>query len=108
MGEKTLLRRLIYAYAKIEKMKIAILYYPESEHARKVEEYVHDFSREHNAEIELISLASRDGADTAKLYDIVQYPAILAMDDAGVLQKAWQGPILPLMSDVAYYVESVD
>lgn len=86
-------------------MIIRILYHPNSEHARQVEDYKRDFERSQNTgEIELISLETREGADMAKLYDIVRYPAVLAVTDTDrVLMKLWQDEKLPLMSEVASY-----
>lgn len=86
-------------------MKVVILYHPHSDQARNVESFARDFSRQTSKKVELVSLESRDGAATATLYDIVQYPAILALDNAGAMLRAWQGPILPLMNELAYYTQ---
>ena len=86
-------------------MKVVILYHPHSDHARNVETFARDFSKQTNKNIELVSLESRDGAATASLYDVVQYPAILALDNAGSMLRLWQGPILPLMNELAYYTQ---
>lgn len=85
-------------------MKIQILYHPKSDHARTVEEYAHDFSKLTGRDIELVSLDSKDGAHIASLYDIVRYPAILAIDNNGILHKNWQGPVMPLMNELSYYM----
>lgn len=87
-------------------MKLSILYQPNSESARKVEEYAHDFQRQRGHQISLISLETREGADLAKLYDIVHYPAILATKDNGELINFWSGDELPLMNEVAAYIPS--
>lgn len=85
-------------------MKVLILYYPDAEHSRAVEEFVHEFERQHTGRnIELLSLSSREGATQADLYDVMDYPAILALADDGQLLKHWQGATLPLMRDVAGY-----
>ena len=39
----------------------------------------------------------------ASLYDIVQYPAIMVVRPDGGIVRAWQGDVLPLMSEVASY-----
>lgn len=39
----------------------------------------------------------------ADLYGIVQHPAIIAVDNDGHMQQMWQGAVLPLMNEVAYY-----
>ena len=85
-------------------MKIAILYHPNSDHARTVEEYARDFERSRGKSIALESLETRTGADMARLYDVVQYPAVLAISDDGQLLKDWQGDLLPLMDEVASYL----
>lgn len=84
-------------------MKVYILYHPQSDHARTVEEFAHDFERRKNKTIELTSLETREGAAMASLYDIVGYPAIIATRDDGQILKAWQGVPLPLMDEVSAY-----
>jgi hypothetical protein len=85
-------------------MRVVFLYQPNSEYARIVEEYVHDFTHGHpDRSCELMSLSTREGADMARLYDIVAYPAILAVADSGELLKDWQGPMLPPISNLLYY-----
>lgn len=85
-------------------MKICILYHPNSEQARGVEDYTRDFNRRSSKSIELISLETRDGASVASLYDIVRYPAVLVMQSNGQLVKEWQGTPLPLIDEVAAYL----
>jgi len=84
-------------------MKAIILYHPISDHARLVEEYARDFERTKNESLEKISLETKKGADLARLYDIVQYPAIAVTQDNGNLMKHWEGVPLPLMNEVAGY-----
>jgi len=85
-------------------MKIVVLYRPDSEYARIVETFVHDYKRNHEGDkLELINVDSRDGAAMASLYDVVQHPAILALRDDGSVSNMWQGPELPLMDEVAAY-----
>lgn len=79
------------------------MYHPESDHARSVEDYAFTFERTHKKKIELISLESREGSDIARLYDLVRYPAVLAVRQNGQLLKDWQGDNLPLMAEVAAY-----
>ena len=85
-------------------MKAVILYHPNSEHARIIEEYARDFSRTSSQSIKLLSLETRDGAAEATLYDIVSYPALMVTDDTGHLHKVWQGGTMPLMNEVAGYL----
>jgi thioredoxin-like negative regulator of GroEL len=87
-------------------MKAVALYRPNSDHARTLEEYVHDFDRQKGKEVELISLDTVQGTEMANLYGIMEYPAILVIRDDGQLVKDWQGTQMPLMDDVAGHIEA--
>lgn len=84
-------------------MRLCFLYHPASDHRRIVEEYAHEFGRNHSTGIELVSLETKEGAEMARVYDVVQYPALLAIEDTGSLAQYWQGDTLPLMDEVAGY-----
>lgn len=88
----------------IRAMKAIILYHPQSAEARTIEEYAHNFANRSSKDIELLSLETRDGAATATLYDIVQYPTLMVLSGDGQLHKAWQGSSLPLMDELAAYL----
>ncbi len=82
-----------------------ILYHPQSEYGRIVEDYAHDFEQRGNGhDVDLLSLETPEGAAAAALYDIVRYPAILVVDDTKRLHKEWQGPELPQKDEVAGYL----
>ena len=87
-------------------MKVVALYHPKSEFSRIVEDYSRDFERTKGKAIELVSLDTPEGAQMAKLYDIVQYPALLALRDDGQLLNKWEGEQLPLMNEVAGYTRA--
>jgi hypothetical protein len=84
-------------------MKIVILYRPNSEHARLVEEFAHDIDRQQGLHVELSSLETRDGAAMATLYDITTYPAIVVTREDGGVVQIWAGDKLPLMNEVAAF-----
>lgn len=85
-------------------MKVLILYRPNSEHGRLIEDFIHEYQQRHQADhVEALSLDTREGSATATLYDVVQYPAILIVQTDGYVQKIWQGDSLPMMDEVASY-----
>lgn len=85
-------------------MKVIVLYRPNSEHGRVVEDFIHDYqARQHGGQLETVDIDSRAGMAMASLYDIVQYPAIMVVRPDGGIVRAWQGEIMPLMSEVASY-----
>ncbi len=86
-------------------MKVVALYHPNSEWARRVEEYARDFEHQRNKKIELISIETREGVTLASLYDITRFPALVALRETGEMLAMWQGEQLPLMNEVAAYLD---
>jgi hypothetical protein len=66
---------------------------------------VRDYQQRYDSgrKVELVSLNTRDGAATASLYDVMTYPAILALGNDGSILNMWQGVPMPLMDEVAGY-----
>lgn len=88
-------------------MKVVVLYRPNSEFARAVEDFAREFSRQYpDKKLELISVDTRDGSATASLYDILRYPAVLALSDDGRVMHEWHEQTLPLINEVSYYITS--
>ena len=81
-----------------------MLYRPNSEHSRIVEEYARDFQISRGKQIELISLNTREGVAIASLYDIMQHPGLIVLRDDGQVVMEWQGTNFPLMNEVAAYI----
>ena len=89
-------------------MKVVILYRPNSEYATRVEAFVHDYQVRHgSAKLELVNIDQREGSALASLYDVMRFPAILAMETDGKLLQMWEGEQLPLMDEVAAYMYAV-
>jgi hypothetical protein len=85
-------------------MKVLVLYRPNSEHGRIVEDFIRELRRRvDEARLEVLNIDTRDGSATASLYDIMQYPAILVLQNDGYLQKCWMGDEIPLLDEVAAY-----
>ncbi len=88
-------------------MRVIVLYRPNSETARRVEEYIADFERFHpGLGLETHAIDTPDGSQLAQLYGAVEQPVVLALKDDGQMQQMWQGvDKLPLMNDLAYYAQ---
>lgn len=82
-----------------------MLYRPNSEYSRVVDEFVHEFQTRSGSlhPLEVINMDSREGAAIGELYGIMQYPAILVLQSDGFLQKSWEGGNLPLIEEVMGY-----
>lgn len=96
---------LLGARGRLKVMKVVILYRPRSEHASSVETFIHDFKYRHEtSRLEILDADSREGIAMATLYDVMSYPTILALRDDGSELKRWEGDMLPLLDEVAYYL----
>ena len=84
-------------------MRTVVVYKTESDHAREVFDYLRDYQRQTGHELEQVDPESRAGADFCRIYDIVEYPSIVALSDSGQLQNLWRGRPLPTISEVSYY-----
>ncbi|OVE79220.1 hypothetical protein BVY00_01005 [bacterium G20] len=84
-------------------MKVVVLYHPNTEQAGLVQDFARDYQRFKNKKLELISLETLQGSNLARLYDVTQYPAFLALDSSGSLQRMWQGTPIPLLNELDYY-----
>ena len=89
-------------------MKVIVLYHPNSEQQGIIEDFARDYERFKRKKLELVSLETQAGADYARLYDITQYPAFLAISDSGTMQRMWQGNPMPLMDELDYYTKDQD
>lgn len=65
-------------------------------------EWIEDFYRRTGKKIEVID------PDTnvvfCELYDVVEYPTILALDNNGMVLASWRGREMPLIDEVNYYL----
>jgi hypothetical protein len=86
-------------------MKLIVLYRPNSEYARVVEQFVREFEQRGNGiQIDLVDFDTPAAQATSALYGVMQHPSILAVRDDGQLMKQWQGPEMPLQDEVASYL----
>ncbi len=90
-------------------MKVLILYKPNSEHSREVEEYVEELKKRSVGSpirFEVLNANTRDGMATASIYDIFSFPAIMVLRMDGSVQKSWEGPNLPMFDEVQAYANA--
>ncbi|MFO0970867.1 MAG: hypothetical protein U0520_00740 [Candidatus Saccharimonadales bacterium] len=85
-------------------MKTVILYRPNSEGETSVQAYIREFERETGRSIELIDSTTVSGVQVARLYDVVQFPAIIAMREDGSFIEIWQERSKwPTISELSFY-----
>ncbi len=86
-------------------MKTLLFYRPNSEHETQVLSYLRDFQQRTGKELPTVDVDSREGIDLCRLYDVIKYPTIVAVDNDGRELQRWDGDMLPQISEVSYYLE---
>lgn len=84
-------------------MRTFVVYKEQSEAARAVETFMHDFSKQTGKVLETVNPDTPEGSQLCDTYDIVEYPTVVAVDDNGIVQNVWRGIPLPTISEVSYY-----
>jgi len=86
-------------------MRLLVIYRQNSDHRLKVEEFLRELKNQYpEIKLEILDSDSREGMAEASLYDMLSYPAVLALRDDGSVLQSWAGvDELPGLGDVAYY-----
>lgn len=85
-------------------MRVFCLYRPNTDTERSVTELVAEVKHRYNVELECISMDTVEGTNMAELYEIMLYPAVVAIDSNGVMQKVWADGQLPLINELIFYL----
>ena len=83
-----------------------IIYKKNSDHQRRVEEYVTMFQKIHpQTHINLVEADSLQGISFINLYQIIKYPTVLILRENGEYVNGWlDNDELPLMDEVFSYL----
>ena len=86
-------------------MSVMIIYRSASEHERAVSEFLHDFEKRTTQKLVEVDPDTQEGANICSLYDIVEYPTVIATTIDGQLRNMWRGVPLPTIDEISYYVQ---
>lgn len=84
-------------------MRVVCVWRRESDYGRMVEEWLRDFERRTGKEIESLDPDTSEGESFCRTYDVVEYPAIVAVGDDGAVLAIWRGQMLPRFDEVSYW-----
>jgi len=85
-------------------MRVVVVYKERTDYARTVIDYLRDFEHQTGHALETLDPDTLEGIQFCDIYDIVDYPTIMATSDDGVMQKTWRGLPLPTIIELSYYV----
>lgn len=83
-------------------MRVVCVFRDNQDYTRSVTEWMENFRRQTGYEVEVMDPDREERF--CRIYDIVEYPTIVALDSQGGLREMWKGRDLPLINDVAYYI----
>lgn len=84
-------------------MRTVVVYKDNTDYARSVTEFLHDFKQQTGRDLETVDPDSVAGESFCKAYDIVLYPTVIALADDSHMQQIWQGLPLPTIMEVSFY-----
>ena len=87
-------------------MRAVIVWKDNTDYSREVIDWLNEFSKRTGKEVESIDPESIDGESFTRVYDVVEYPTILALDNEGKVLESWRGTPLPRIDEVSYYAET--
>lgn len=85
-------------------MPLYMVYRDASDHGQAVREFLRDFEHRTRAALTVVDPDSTEGLRLGSLYDIVEYPTIIATKEDGEMRNLWRGLPLPTIQEVSYYV----
>lgn len=86
-------------------MGLLLFYRTRSEQASQTEVFIRDFERQSSQTIEVIDPDSPRGVDLCRIYDVVEFPTLVATTQDGQMRNLWRGLPLPTINEVSYYVQ---
>lgn len=86
-------------------MRVLVVYRDNTDYARSVTDFLRDFNRQTGREVETLDPDTAAGSEFCRVYDIVEYPTMIALTDDGQMLNTWRGLPLPTISEVSYYAK---
>ena len=85
-------------------MRIVVVYKQFSDHAREVDEWIHEFEQRSGRELEKLDPEMPDGESFCTAREIMEYPTIAVVDSDGKTYEMWRGSPLPVIDEVMGYI----
>lgn len=86
-------------------MRVVVIYKDETDNTRTVLDFLRDFEHQTGHVLETLDPDTAEGMQFCDTYGIVEYPALIALSDEGIMQNFWRGVPLPTINEVSYYIQ---
>lgn len=84
-------------------MRVVCVWRDGEDYSRTVQEWLTQFERQTGKTVE--SLDPDVDESFYRVYDIVEYPTLVALDDKGSVLAIWRGEMLPTFDEVSYWLK---
>lgn len=85
-------------------MRLVVLTKDGYDYSSAVDTFVTELeSQASNSEVERLNPDTYEGESLARSLDIMEFPAVVVLDDSGTSVQQWLGMPLPPISEVSYY-----
>ena len=85
-------------------MRLVVLTKDGYDYSSAVDTFVTELeSQASNSEVERLNPDTYEGESLARSLDIMEFPAVVVLDDNGTSVQQWLGMPLPPISEVSYY-----
>ena len=86
-------------------MRVVVLSKDGYDYSSAVDAFVTELEAQSpGSEIERLNPDEYEGESLARTLDILEFPAVVALDNKGTMIQKWTGTPLPPISEVAYYI----
>jgi len=86
-------------------MRVVVIYKDNTDNTRTVTDFLRDFEHQTGHVLETLDPDTAEGMLFCDTYGIVEYPAMIALSDDGIMQNFWKGIPLPTINEVSYYIQ---
>lgn len=86
-------------------MRVVVVYRDNTDYARTVIDFMHDFTSRTGHTLDVVDPDTPEGIDFCLAHDVVEYPTIIALSNASIMQNTWRGLPLPTISEISYYTQ---
>lgn len=86
-------------------MRVVMVWKDNTDYAREVMDWMQEFEHETGLAVESLDPETTEGEIFVRARDMLEYPAIVAVNDDGMVLQEWKGTPLPQFDEVLYYVK---
>lgn len=85
-------------------MRVVAVWRERTDYAREVQDWMKQFEQERGIKVESVNPDSKEGELFVEARDLLQYPTVLVLTDAGMVVAEFKGRPLPQFAEVGYYL----